>query len=35
MRWHTYNRYVERYDAHEDILNFGIVALAARLLEHS
>jgi hypothetical protein len=35
MRWHTYNRYVERYDAYEDILNFGIVGLVARLLEHS
>jgi hypothetical protein len=35
MRWHTYNRYVERYDGYEDILNFGIVALAAKLMGRS
>jgi hypothetical protein len=35
MRWHTYNRYVERYDCYEDILDFGIAALAAKLLGRS
>jgi hypothetical protein len=32
MRWRTYNRYVERYDAYEDILNDGIIELMAQLL---
>jgi hypothetical protein len=31
MRWHTYNRYVKRYDAYEDILDQRIVSLAAKL----
>jgi hypothetical protein len=35
MRWHTYNRYVERYDRYEDILDSGIVALAAKLMGRS
>jgi hypothetical protein len=34
MRWHTYNRYVERYDAYEEILNYGIAELAAKLLKY-
>ena len=32
MRWSTYNRYVERYDAYEDILDRGTFALAAKLM---
>ena len=31
MRWRTYNRHVERYDAYEDILDQGISVLAAKL----
>jgi hypothetical protein len=31
MRWRTYNHHVERYEAYEDILDQGIVALAAKL----
>jgi hypothetical protein len=31
MRWSTYNRYVERYDAYEAILEDGIPELLARL----
>jgi hypothetical protein len=31
MRWRTYKRHVERYDAYEDILDRGICALAAKL----
>ena len=31
MRWRTYNRHAERYDAYEDILDRGICALAAKL----
>jgi hypothetical protein len=34
MRWSTYNRYVERYDAYEEILNYGIAELAAKLLKY-
>ena len=30
MRWSTYNRYSERYDRYEDILDYGCVALAAK-----
>ena len=30
MRWSTYNRYSERYDHYEDILDYGCVALAAK-----
>jgi hypothetical protein len=32
MRWRTYNRYVERYDAYEDILDQGTFELVAKLL---
>jgi hypothetical protein len=32
MRWRTYNRYVERYDAYDDILDQGIVPLIAKLM---
>jgi hypothetical protein len=35
MRWRTYNRYVERYDCYEDVLNDGITELMAKLLERS
>jgi hypothetical protein len=31
MRWSTYNRYVERYDNYETILDYGCCALAAKL----
>jgi hypothetical protein len=31
MRWATYNRYVEKYDRYEDILDYGCAALAAKL----
>jgi hypothetical protein len=31
MRWSTYNRYVERYDAYEAILDYGCAALAPKL----
>jgi hypothetical protein len=33
MRWSTYKRYVERYDAYEAILDDGIGELLARFLE--
>ena len=32
MRWRTYNRYVDRYDAYEAILDNGIAELMAKLL---
>jgi hypothetical protein len=32
MRWRTYNRYVERYDAYEDILDQATFELVAKLL---
>jgi hypothetical protein len=32
MRWRTYNQYVERYDAYEAILDYGIADLLAKLL---
>jgi hypothetical protein len=32
MRWATYNKYSERYDHYEDILDYGCVALAAKFL---
>ena len=35
MRWRTYNRYVDRYDAYEDILDWGTVELVARLFGRS
>jgi hypothetical protein len=31
MRWETYNRHVARYDHYEEILDYGCVALAAKL----
>ncbi len=33
MRWRTYNRYVERYDAYENILDQGTFALVAKLMK--
>ena len=30
MRWRTYNQYVKRYDAYEEILNEGIPELLAK-----
>ena len=35
MRWRTYNRYVDKYDAYEDILDWGTVELVARLFGRS
>jgi hypothetical protein len=32
MRWRTYIRHVERYDAYEDILDRSTVALVAKLM---
>jgi hypothetical protein len=32
MRWHNYNRYVERFDRYEEILEDGIVELMAKFL---
>jgi hypothetical protein len=32
MRWHTYNRYVDRYDAYEAILDERTFALMAKLM---
>lgn len=32
MRWRTYNRYVERYDAYETILDYEIAELMAKFL---
>jgi hypothetical protein len=29
MRWSTYNRYVERYDHYEEVLDYGCAALVA------
>jgi hypothetical protein len=31
MRWRRYDRYVERYDSYEEILNDGIAELLAKL----
>jgi hypothetical protein len=31
MRWATYNRYVERYDKYEDVLDYGCGELIAKL----
>ena len=31
MRWATYERYVKRHDHYQDILDYGCVALAAKL----
>jgi hypothetical protein len=33
MRWSTYNRYVEKFDAYEDILSQDIAELMALLDE--
>jgi hypothetical protein len=35
MRWSTYNRLVDRYDAYEDILDRGIAELMAKWLKYS
>jgi hypothetical protein len=35
MRWYTYNRHVERYDAYEDILDEGTFELMPKLLGRS
>lgn len=35
MRWRTYNRYVQRYDRYEDILEQGIIPLMAKFLGRS
>jgi hypothetical protein len=32
MRWRTYNRYEEQYDRYEEILDGGILTLAAKFL---
>jgi hypothetical protein len=32
MHWSTYNRYVERYDAYEAILDYRIAELMAKFL---
>jgi hypothetical protein len=31
MRWRTYERYVEKFNAYEDILSYGILELLAKL----
>jgi hypothetical protein len=31
MRWETYNRYEERFDRYEEILDYGCAALLAKL----
>ena len=33
MRWGTYNRYSDRYDRYEDVLDHGLIALSAKFLE--
>jgi hypothetical protein len=33
MRWATYNRYADRHDRYEDVLDHGLIALAAKFLE--
>jgi hypothetical protein len=35
MRWHTYDRYVQKFDAYEDILSQNIAELMARFLNES
>ena len=32
MRWRTYQRHVDKFDAYEDILDEGTFALMARLM---
>ena len=32
MRWKTYNRYVERFERYEEILNDGIIELMANFM---
>jgi len=32
MRWRTYNRYVERFDRYEEILECGVAELMAKFL---
>src|SRR5262249_55399992 len=33
MRWRTYERYEERYDSYEEILDYGFVERAAKLVK--
>jgi hypothetical protein len=35
MSWRTYNRYVQRYDRYEDVLEEGIIPLMAKFLGRS
>jgi hypothetical protein len=35
MRWRTYNRYVEKFDAYEAILDEGTIELMAKLMERA
>jgi hypothetical protein len=35
MHWRTYNRYVEKFDAYEDVLSQNIADLMARFLDES
>jgi hypothetical protein len=35
MRWHTYNRCVEKFDRYEELLDLGLVAAANRLSKMS
>jgi hypothetical protein len=34
MRWGTYNRCKERYDAYQEILDYGTAELVAKLLKY-
>jgi hypothetical protein len=35
MRWRTYNKHVERFDAYEAILDNGVAQLVAKLLPNN
>jgi hypothetical protein len=35
MRWRTYNRYVEKFDRYEALLDLGLVTAANRLLKRA
>jgi hypothetical protein len=35
MRWSTYNRYVQKFDAYEEVLSQNIAELMARFLDES
>src|SRR5262245_23276490 len=35
MRWHTYKRYVQKFDAYEDILDENVAELMALLFDES